>query len=97
MRITNDQEINFNKQLLIYIPAYNCADYIVGVIDEIPEKFWEIADILIVDNCSTDATIQMIQDARTDKRWAREIHLVQPDSNLGYSGSQKLAYRIALH
>jgi len=97
MRITNDQEINFNKQLLIYIPAYNCADYIVGVIDEIPEKFWEIADILIVDNCSTDATVQMIQDARTAKRWARGIHLVQPDTNLGYSGSQKLAYRIALH
>ena len=97
MSIDNDQEIKFNKQLLIYIPVYNCADYIVGVIDEIPEKFWEIADILIIDNCSTDTTIQMIQDARTAKRWAREIHLVQTDTNLGYSGSQKLAYQIALH
>ena len=96
MTIDKEQEINLNKKLLIYIPAYNCADYIVGVIDEIPEKFWEIADILIIDNCSTDETVKLIQDARYANRWSEGVHLVQPDTNLGYSGSQKLAYQIAL-
>ena len=96
MSIDNNQGINLNRQLLIYIPTYNCADYILGVIDEIPEKLWEIADILIVDNCSTDETVKLIQDARSANRWSNGVHLVRTDINIGYSGSQKLAYRIAL-
>ena len=96
MSIDNSHKINLNSKLLIYIPTYNCADYILGVIDEIPEKFWDLADILIIDNCSTDETTKLIQDAQFSKRWSNRVHLVQTDSNLGYSGSQKLAYRIAL-
>ncbi len=90
------QSITLDRRLLIYIPAFNCADYIVGVIDEIPEKFWQIADILVIDNCSTDRTVEQLQRARAEKRWSTSIHLIQPENNLGYSGSQKLAYRIAL-
>jgi glycosyltransferase involved in cell wall biosynthesis len=90
------QSTTLSRQLLIYIPAFNCADYIVGVVDEIPEILWGIADILVIDNCSTDRTVEQLQQARAEKRWPDRIHLVQPKSNLGYSGSQKLAYRIAL-
>jgi len=90
------QSTTLNRQLLIYIPAFNCADYIVGVVDEIPELLWDIADILIIDNCSTDRTVEQLQQARADRRWPAPIHLIQPKNNLGYSGSQKLAYRIAL-
>ena len=90
------QSITLSRQLLIYIPAFNCADYIVGGLDEIPEILWGIADILVIDNCSTDRTVEQLQQARAEKRWPGRIHLVQPKSNLGYSGSQKLAYRIAL-
>ena len=42
------QSITLNRKLLIYIPAFNCADYIVDVIDEIPKILWQIADILII-------------------------------------------------
>ena len=91
-----NQSINLNSGLLIYIPAFNCADYIVGVIDEIPEKFWQIADILVIDNCSLDGTVERLQQARFESRWPGPIHLIQPDFNLGYAGSQKLAYKIAL-
>ena len=96
MNPDNNQSIELNSGLLIYIPAYNCADYIVGVIDEIPTKFWQIADILIIDNCSRDGTVERLQQARFDRRWPAPIHLIQPDTNLGYAGSQKLAYKIAL-
>ena len=91
-----NQPITLNRKLLIYIPAFNCADYIVGVVDQIPELFWRIADILVIDNCSTDRTVEHLQQARAEKRWPASIHLIQPKSNLGYSGSQKLAYQIAL-
>ena len=96
MNSDNNQSIKLNSGLLIYIPAFNCADYIVGVIDEIPKCFWQIADILIIDNCSRDDTVERLQQARSDKRWPAPIHLIQPDINLGYAGSQKLAYKIAL-
>ena len=89
-----NQSIKLNSGLLIYIPAFNCADYIVGVIDEIPEKFWQIADILVIDNCSLDGTVESLQQARFESRWPGPIHLIQPDVNLGYAGSQKLAYKI---
>jgi glycosyltransferase involved in cell wall biosynthesis len=91
-----NQKIQFTKPLLIYIPAYNCEKYIVSVLDEIPSQFWDIADILIVDNCSTDKTLANIQQARSENRWPKPINVIQPERNLGYSGSQKLAYSLAI-
>ena len=91
------QEVTLSKPLLIYIPAYNCGKYIVSVLDEISSNFWDIADILIIDNCSTDDTLGNIQKARSENRWQKPVQVVQPESNLGYSGSQKLAYSIALN
>ncbi len=97
MATNNNQVITFNRGLLIYVPAYNCADYIVTVIDEIPDDILELAEILIVDNCSTDDTVARIQKARGENRWSVPVHLIQPEENLGYSGSQKLAYSLMLN
>jgi len=96
MSEANQPEVTLSKPLLIYIPAYNCGKYIVSVLDEIPSHFWDIADFLIVDNCSTDDTLANIQIARTENRWAKPIQVIQTQENLGYSGSQKLAYSLAL-
>jgi glycosyltransferase involved in cell wall biosynthesis len=96
MLIESNLEISLSNRLLIYIPAYNCARYLVSVLDEIPASFWDIADILIIDNCSTDGTVESVQKARLENRWPKPVHLIQPEKNLGYSGSQKLAYSIAL-
>jgi glycosyltransferase involved in cell wall biosynthesis len=88
--------LNFERDLLVYIPAYNCADHIISVLDEIPANFWNIAEVLIVDNRSTDDTVKTIQQMLAQNRWPGMVHLVQPSQNLGYAGSQKLAYSIAL-
>lgn len=97
MTTENDQKIALSRELLIYIPAYNCADHVVRVLDEIPDSIWQLAEVLIVDNCSTDVTVQNIQRERGRARWPSPVHLIQPESNLGYAGSQKLAYSIALN
>ncbi len=97
MTVENNLNISLSKRLLIYIPTYNCARYIVSVLDEIPAEFWNLADILVVDNRSTDETVNNIQKARSEHRWPNPIHLIQPNKNIGYSGSQKLAYSIALN
>jgi glycosyltransferase involved in cell wall biosynthesis len=96
MTSENNLKIAFSRGLLIYIPAYNCADYIVSVVDDIPADILQLAEILIVDNCSTDDTVARVQKARDENRWSAPVHLIQPETNLGYSGSQKLAYSIAL-
>lgn len=96
MTTDTNQEITLGRELLIYIPAYNCAEHIVRVLDEIPENVWQLAEVLIVDNCSTDGTVENIQRERANERWPAPVHLIQPENNLGYSGSQKLAYAIAL-
>jgi glycosyltransferase involved in cell wall biosynthesis len=92
----NQQELRFDTGLLIYVPAYNCSDHIISVLDEIPADILAISEILIVDNRSTDDTVDKIQRARSDNRWDTAVHLIQPPENLGYAGSQKLAYSIAL-
>ena len=97
MTTENNQEITFSRELLIYIPAYNCAEYIVNVIDAIPDDIARLAEILIVDNRSTDDTVERVQQARDENRWSAPVHLIQPETNLGYSGSQKLAYSIAVN
>jgi len=88
--------IDSTNKLLIYIPAYNCESRILSVIDEIPADIWPMADVLVVDNRSQDQTLSKIVEANQQKRWPKPIYIVQPNDNLGYSGSQKLAYRFFL-
>lgn len=88
--------INSSNRLLIYIPAYNCESRILGVVDDIPPEIWAISDVLVVDNHSRDNTLKLVIEANQAKRWPKAIHIVQPKKNLGYAGSQKLAYRLML-
>lgn len=68
----------------------------MSVIDEIPARFWDMAEILVVDNCSTDNTLSEIESARESGRWPGPIQVIQPEKNLGYSGSQKLVYKLVV-
>lgn len=85
-----------NSRILIYIPAYNCSQTIVRVLKEIPQQLAEVADILIVDNCSTDHIELKIMEFFPEGLHSRPISIVRPETNLGYAGSQKLAYKLAL-
>jgi len=88
--------IHSENKLLLYIPSYNCAPYILSVIDSIPPETWAMADVLVIDNLSSDDTIEKLTKANSEQRWAKPVHIIQPRENLGYSGSQKLAYRFFL-
>lgn len=88
--------LTFERRVLVYIPVYNCADKIVSVLDEIPPEVWAVADFMVVDNCSTDDTARLVLEADRSGKYPRRVHLIQPPRNLGYAGSQKLAYKIAV-
>lgn len=81
---------------MVYIPAFNVERYILSVLDELPPVIWTFADVVVVDNQSTDGTVARVVDANRAGRFPRQVAIVQPPVNAGYAGSQKLAYKIAL-
>jgi glycosyltransferase involved in cell wall biosynthesis len=83
-------------RILIYIPTYNCRERTLALIDEIPRHVWNQADVMVIDNQSQDGTLEALRSANQARRWPHPIHLVQPNENLGYAGSQKLAYNLVL-
>jgi glycosyltransferase involved in cell wall biosynthesis len=88
--------LDIKRKILLYIPIYNCKKTIILVLNSIPKSTLEISTILIVDNGSTDDSVNVV------KEWINSLNisfinaiLIQTTSNLGYAGSQKLAYSIA--
>jgi glycosyltransferase involved in cell wall biosynthesis len=85
------------KKILIFIVAYEAEHHIASVLERIPQELWENSehdtDILLIDDASTDNTIQVARD--TAKRLGRKIHICRTPQNQGYGGNQKLGYRYA--
>lgn len=96
MAATDEAKINFQKPILIYLPCHNCAQKIEQVLNEIPKEFHPQIECLIVDNCSTDATSEIVLKVIRQKKFPFRIHLIRTKENLGYAGSQKLAFSLAI-
>jgi glycosyltransferase involved in cell wall biosynthesis len=60
----------------------------------IPSELHNIIDCLIIDNCSTDGSVSKITNLLNKKTLPFHIALIKTKYNLGYSGSQKLAYSL---
>jgi glycosyltransferase involved in cell wall biosynthesis len=73
-------------RIVAVMPAYNAEKTLVRTLNDIPRG--SVDDIILVDDCSTDATVTI----------ARELGLrvIQHELNLGYGGNQKTCYRAAL-
>lgn len=80
-------------RITIYIPAYNAATTLRRVLERIPETIKQRAEeILVVDNNSTDGTFSVVEEyMRTTG--LEKLHIIRNPRNLGYGGSQKIAYR----
>jgi glycosyltransferase involved in cell wall biosynthesis len=91
------ETINITQPLLVYIPVRNCRDTILQVLAALPVGVEGFADVLVLDNCSEDGTPDVVLDARERGLIPQRLHLVQPCRNVGYAGSQKIAYSIACH
>ncbi len=74
------------KKIIIVMPAYNAEKTLKTTYDEIPHEY--IDDVILVDDCSTDKTIQV----------AKELNIktfIHPQ-NKGYGANQKTCYKEAL-
>lgn len=74
------------KKLLIIIPAYNEEANIVKVIEEL-QQYIDCADILVINDCSTDRTKYLLQEIGVN-------HLNTP-FNLGYAGVIQTGFKYA--
>lgn len=88
--------VELTKKILIYLPCYNCENTILPTLDKIPPDMRDEIECLVIDNRSEDRTSDVVAEAVKQKRYSFPVYLVQPETNVGYAGSQKLAYSIAL-
>ena len=74
----------------VCIPAYNNAGYIKDTIDSILNQTYKNIELIIVDDCSTDNTVEVIESV-SDER----IKLFHNDTNLGMTGNWNRCLELA--
>lgn len=74
-------------KVAVVLPAYNAAQTLARVVDEIPRKI--VDDVILTDDASADATVEMARTLR--------IHTLRHARNRGYGANQKTCYVAALH
>jgi glycosyltransferase involved in cell wall biosynthesis len=85
----------FNKSILLFIPCRNCETSIVEVISNIPQELRGQIECLIIDNQSTDSTSELVFKEINNENHPFKINLIKTKNDIGYAGSQKLAYLLA--
>lgn len=75
------------KKIVIVLPAYNAALTLEKTFNEIP--FDIVDEIVLVDDCSTDNTIEVAKKIGIQ-------HVISHEKNKGYGGNQKTCYKKAL-
>lgn len=76
----------------IIVPAYNSEDFIDETIDSVINQTYEKWELIIIDDCSTDATIDIINEyANKDSR----IRLFEQEKNMGTAVARNTAVKKA--
>jgi len=86
-------EQKLHRSVAIFIPAFNAASTLVKVLDRIPAHLKEqVAELFVIDNNSTDNTHVVVIEYR-EKHGLHNLEVIRNPENMGYGGSQKIAYR----
>ncbi len=85
------------KKIVIFIPAYNAGATVPLVIDRIPKEIKDkVKEIFVIDNASQDNTYLTVIGYRQQKGLSN-LKVIRNETNKGYGGSQKIAYRYAIN
>jgi glycosyltransferase involved in cell wall biosynthesis len=80
----------------IFIPTRNAARKIVGVLEAIPVSLGrQCAEVFVLDNASADGTLDAVHE-RLVRGFPFPVNVYQNPTNVGYGGSQKVAYAHAV-
>jgi dolichol-phosphate mannosyltransferase len=84
------------ERILVFIPMYNCEKQIGRVLAQFDEDVSSsVSEIVIVDNCSTDGSVNAAKTAIQSVKGLR-VCLLQNDRNYGLGGSHKVAFDYAI-
>lgn len=93
MSVVNVGEPLKPENLAIFIPAFNAASTVGNVLDRIPSPLkTQVAEIFVIDNHSTDNTSMVAVEYR-ERNGLHNLEVLRNPKNMGYGGSQKIAYR----
>ncbi len=98
MGISRSQDADIgNLKILIFIPCYNCSKQIRRVLSKIEKQHDQVEKILLIDNCSTDNTVETIKNFRDQASsfFQKKILIGKNFQNYGLGGSFKLATEYA--
>ena len=82
------------ERILVFIPAYNCSKQITRVLDQFNGAEHHFDEILVVDNRSTDGTLEAARAAAD--RAKLPVTIVRNNDNYGLGGSHKVAFGYAV-
>lgn len=74
-------------EVSIVMPAFNGKDYISQAIDSVLAQSFQLWELLIVDDCSSDDTVKVVSGYLHDAR----IRLIQNSKNMGGAGARNKA------
>ncbi len=84
------------EKVAIFIPAYNVAHTLPLVIDRIPKEIKDVVkEIFIIDNDSQDSTY-LVGVQYKKRKGMSNLTVLKNKRNLGYGGTQKVAYQYAI-
>ena len=76
--------------ITVLLPVYNCEKYIAEAIDSILQQTYTHFELLIIDDCSTDATLQICKSFQDER-----IVIIEKEKNSGYTNSLNYGIGIA--
>ncbi|MEO6246386.1 MAG: bifunctional glycosyltransferase/class I SAM-dependent methyltransferase [Opitutaceae bacterium] len=83
-------------RVLIFIVAYHAETTILEVLRRIPALPGYSAEVLIIDDGSTDATFALAERLRQAGTYPHPLTVLANPVNQGYGGNQKLGYHYAI-
>ena len=83
-------------RVLVFIVAYYAETTILKVLERIPAMPDYDVEVLIIDDCSADATFARSEQLRLSGAYRFPLTVLSNAANQGYGGNQKLGYHYAI-
>ncbi|HEX4653486.1 MAG TPA: bifunctional glycosyltransferase/class I SAM-dependent methyltransferase [Candidatus Udaeobacter sp.] len=83
-------------RVLIFVVAYHAETTIVELLHRIPELADYETEVLIIDDCSSDATYALSEELRRLGNYRHRLTVLVNPVNQGYGGNQKIGYHYAI-
>jgi len=81
-----------NYKVSVVMPAYNAEKFVKAAVDSVLSQTYENLELLIIDDCSTDNTYNLLENiAMTDAR----IKLFKNEQNLGVANTRNRGFELA--